>query len=185
MTKVFIAGSIKIKNLAPSFVDRITNVINQDYSVLVGDANGADTSIQNELKENLASSVTVYCSGEEPRNNLGNWEVKRIKSSKNIGTREFFTEKDKQMALDADFGLMIWDAASTGTLNNVFELISMEKYCVVFVNKHKTFINIKSANDINELVSHMSVKARTKAETKIGLTRKIFKLQNSQLSMAV
>jgi len=43
------------------------------------------------------------------------------------------------MADVADYGLMIWDAKSTGTLSNVIELLKRKKKAVVFVNKEKTF----------------------------------------------
>ena len=43
------------------------------------------------------------------------------------------------MAEAADYGLMIWDAKSTGTLSNVIELLSRKKKSLVFVNKEKEF----------------------------------------------
>ena len=33
-----------------------------------------------------------------------------------------YTQKDNQMALDSDFGLMIWDGISKGTKANIDEI---------------------------------------------------------------
>lgn len=181
MATVFIAGSIKIKRLDPRFVDRIRNIVYDKLDVVVGDAMGADTSIQTELSKLVAENVTVYCSGNEPRNNIGGWRVKPIHSSAEPGTRAFFTAKDKAMAADADYGLMLWDAASAGTLSNVLELIRGGKKCVIFVNKKKEFLNIKEPSDLSNLVAHMSSGSRAQAEKKIGLNRKLSEILNPQL----
>ncbi len=129
--------------------------------------------------------MTVYCTSDEPRNNVGDWRVKRIQSSAEPGTRAFFTAKDLQMAKDADYGLMLWDAASTGTLSNVFELLKARKKCVVYVNKNQNFINVKEPSDILNLVAVMSDGAKMQAEKKIGLRSKIFQITNEQLGMSL
>lgn len=184
MTTVFIAGSIKIKHLDPQFVERIENIVNDDLEVVVGDANGADTSIQRELLRLGADKVTVYCTGEVPRNNVGNWKIKRIQSSAEPGSRAFFTAKDIEMASQAEFGLMLWDAASTGTLNNVFELLSRDKITVVFVNREKRFLKIKQRSDVRMLLAVMTEGARNAADRKIGLNNRIAALNNEQIGMA-
>lgn len=183
MTTVFIAGSIKIKRIDPRFIDRIKNIVTDNFAVVVGDASGADTSIQTELTKLAAQNVTVYCSGDEPRNNVGNWKVRPIHSSAEPGTRAYFTAKDKAMAADADFGLMLWDAASAGTLTNVLELFAAGKKCVVFVNKEKTFVNIKEPKDLDSLVALMSSGARAQAEKKIGLGKRLSQLVNPQFGL--
>ncbi len=38
------------------------------------------------------------------------------------------------MARNSDYGLMIWDCKSTGTLSNVIELLRDRKKTVVFAN---------------------------------------------------
>lgn len=183
MTKVFVAGSIKIKHLDPRFVERIQNIVSDEFEIVVGDAKGADTSIQSELLKQMADNVTVYCSGDEPRNNVGGWKVKAVHSTAEPGTRAFFTAKDKAMANDADYGLMLWDSASTGTLTNVLELVRGGKKCVVFVNKNKSFFNVKEPKDLRNLVSVMSSGARNQAEKKIGLSRMLSELINTQFGL--
>lgn len=63
MTTVFIAGSMNIKILDPKVKDRMANIVDSNLSVVVGDADGADTSIQQYLYEHGANNTVVYCSG--------------------------------------------------------------------------------------------------------------------------
>ena len=46
MHKVFISGSMKIKNLDNNVLKRLNNIIDSNYQIIVGDANGVDSSIQ-------------------------------------------------------------------------------------------------------------------------------------------
>lgn len=185
MPTVFIAGSIKIKKLHPYFVDRIVNIVDEKLDVIVGDANGADRSIQIELSRQMAENVTVYYTNLKPRNNIGNWKANRVLSSAKPGTREFFSAKDLVMADVANFGLMIWDTTSTGTLNNVFELLRGGKKCVIFVNKNRKFIDVKEPSDILKLIAVMSDGAQARAEQKMGLRSKIFHLTHEQLGLSL
>lgn len=184
MSTVFIAGSIKIKRLDPLFVERIENVVSEAMNIIVGDANGADTSIQKELLRLGARNVKVYCTGDKSRNNVGSWSEKRVLSSAEPGTRAYFTAKDVEMAASAEFGLMLWDAASTGTLSNVFQLLSRGKKTVVFVNREKRFVNVKERNDVLDLVSVMTDGARRAADRKIALGTKVSALVNEQIGMS-
>jgi len=84
------------------------------------------------------------------------------------------------MAEIADFGLMIWDTKSTGTLSNVIELLSRNKKSVVFVNKEKTFRNVCKVEQLEMLLGCMSDHARKKAEDKIGLSDRIASLKHVQ-----
>lgn len=181
MEKIFISGSMKIKNLHSSFKDRLREAIADGYEFLVGDASGSDTSIQEFLLSCGSPTVTVYCAGPVPRNNVGNWPVNNVYPSAPEGTRSFFTAKDIQMAEDSSSGIMIWDSASTGTLSNVFELTSRGKKSEVFVNKLKRFIPVNGAEDIAALISVMSPGAYQKADQKIGIRKKMDKLNSSQL----
>jgi hypothetical protein len=183
MTTVFISGSMQIKNLDVSVKNRINNILTSKFEIIVGDADGVDSSIQKFLLERKATSVTVYCSGPQPRNNIGSWPVKRIDTKFEQGTRAFFTAKDLRMADDADFGLMIWDTKSTGTLSNVIELLNRKKKSVVFINKVKDFLNICKADDLEKLIGHMSEAAFLKADAKIGLKKRIDSLKYEQISL--
>jgi hypothetical protein len=183
MTTVFVAGSINIKRLHPLFIERLSNIASSNMAVVVGDANGADTSIQKSLLAKNASPVTVYCSGLRPRNNVGNWPVQSVFPEEEAGTRAYFTAKDLEMARVADYGLMLWDAKSTGTLSNVIELLKRSKKCVVFVNKEKVFITVSDIDGLKKLVNVMSETARIKAENKIKLSSKISRISSEQLGL--
>lgn len=181
MTTVFIAGSISISHLHEKVQERISNIVSSDLDVVVGDADGADTSIQECLRSYRASKVTVYCTGEAPRNNIANWPVHHVQSKARAKSRAFFTAKDVEMAKNSDFGLMVWDCKSTGTLSNVIELLKEKKKSVVFVNKHKDFVTVGDQSGLHQLLHFMSEHARAKAEEKIGLSAKIAELNQESL----
>ena len=90
--------------------------------MLIGDANGADRAVQAQFAAWNYPLVTVYFVGVKPRNNEGSWSVCRIDASSKSKDFEFYAAKDRQMAHDADCGLMIWDGESRGTLANVHNL---------------------------------------------------------------
>jgi hypothetical protein len=184
MATVFIAGSMNIKHLDSAFMDRLDHVIGLKLDIVVGDADGVDTSVQEYLVQHSAASVTVFCSGTMPRNNIGGWRVKTVKSAHKAGSRAFFTEKDVEMARSADCGLMLWDAKSTGTLSNVIELLAQKKKSVVFVNKAKVFVIVGEAAQLEHLLAFMSEAARLKAEQKIGLSEKLDALRHDESAFA-
>ena len=183
MTKVFISGSMSIKNLDQNVRKRIDNIIHSGFGVILGDADGVDSSIQEYLLSKKVEDVTVYCSGPQPRNNLGRWKIVSVKSTSPEGTRGFFTAKDIRLASDANYGLMVWDAKSTGTLSNVIELLSQKKKSLVYINKQKLFLNVSFIDDLEKLVTFMSPAALEKAEGKIGLKQKIQSLKFQQSSL--
>ena len=182
-TTVFVAGSMNIKNLDAKVKERIDKIVSQGFEVVVGDADGADSSIQSHLFNLGDAKITVFCSGGRPRNNFGDWPIRAVETSHAEGTRAFFTAKDIKMAEAADYGLMIWDAKSTGTLSNVLELLARKKKSVVFVNKAKLFKNVGDVHQLEELVSYMSEVARRKAEHKIKLTERIEALKHEQVQL--
>ena len=183
MHKVFISGSMKIKNLDANVLGRINNIVDSNYQVIVGDADGVDSSIQKYLKSKQTKSVVVYCSGERPRNNIGQWLTEKIQTNVAPGTRAFFTAKDIRMAEDCDYGLMVWDTESTGTLSNALELLKRKKISLVYINKAKEFLKVKEASDLEKLVSYMSDSAFIKADKKLNLRDKIEFFKNEQISL--
>lgn len=180
MTNVFVSGSIKIKKLDPKVTERLKNIISSNLKVIIGDADGVDSSIQEFLKSNGVRSVIVYCSGDVPRNNIGHWDTKKVGTTYKPGTRQYFTAKDKAMAADCDYGFMIWDASSTGTLSNAIELVEKNKAGLVYINKAKEFIKIKNVQDLETLISFMNAASLKKADEKIGLLKKIESIKSIQ-----
>lgn len=183
MTTVFIAGSMNIKHLDSKVKERINNIVASGFDVVVGDADGADTSIQQYLLSLGNSKTTVYCSGSIPRNNVGQWPVHVVETSHSEGSRAFFTAKDLAMAEIADVGLMIWDTKSTGTLSNVMELLSRKKKSVVFVNKEKSFKTVGTLEQLEGLLDCMSEHAKRKANEKIRLFEKMDSMRYEQSQM--
>lgn len=185
MTTVFIAGSIKIKNLDQLVVERVRKIIDSGYQVVVGDANGADSSIQQLLRDLGGNNTTVFSSSHHPRNNIGGWRVCVVDTEYAPGSRAYFTAKDLKMAEVADYGLMIWDSQSTGTLSNVIELLRQNKFSAVFINKVKKFEVVKTPDQLMKLLSYMSPPALEKAEQKIKLSQKLSQLNNNQIQMTL
>ena len=180
MTKVFISGSIKIKSIDSNVINRLNNIIESQYAILVGDAGGVDSSIQKYLKENHVGNVTVYCTGNKARNNFGNWPTKNIQTTHTKGTRAYFTAKDKEMAKDCDYGFMVWDTRSAGTLSNTLELLRSNKKSLVYINKNEVFITVKDVSNLNNLISTMSDTAIEAIEKKLNLSRNIEQLNYHQ-----
>lgn len=183
MKNIFISGSMQIKNINKLVIERIENIINENFTVLVGDAKGVDSSIQEILVSKKYKKVKVYCAGNYPRNNIGGWGIETIQTEHKPNTRLYFTAKDIKMANNCDFGLMIWDSKSTGTLSNVLELLQQKKTSVVFVNKLKKFFTVSNINEFENLVSIMSDSAFNKADKKIKLQEKILSNKHKQLRL--
>lgn len=183
MFKVFLSGSMRIKNFDKNVIDRLENIINSNYEILVGDADGVDSSMQEFLHLKNYQDVRVYCAGSQPRNNIGSWEVNYIQTLEKPGTRAFFTAKDLEMAKECDYGFMVWDTKSTGTLSNAIELLSEKKYSLVYVNKEKEFIKVKSIDDLEKLLSFMSPTSYEKADKKIRLREKVDSFKHEQSNL--
>lgn len=128
--KVFVSGSISIKNLPQIAKIKLDKIMEQNLTVIVGDANGIDSLVQKYLADKTYSNVNVYHSGNYIRNNIGNWSTVTV-PSQNLTGRALYTLKDKQMARDADFGMMIWDGQSKGTKANISEMSKLGKHFYV------------------------------------------------------
>jgi hypothetical protein len=49
MTKVFIGGSRRLSQLNKDLKGRLDNIVERGFTVIVGDANGADKAVQRYL----------------------------------------------------------------------------------------------------------------------------------------
>lgn len=181
MKVVFISGSMRIKNLHKIVNEKIDNIIKLNFDVIVGDASGVDSSIQSLLNQKEYKNVTVYCSGNEVRNNIGNWPVEKVVTGSKNNMRLFYTAKDIEMAKKCDYGYMVWDSKSTGTLSNVLELLKQGKNSLVFINKLKVSKKICNISDFEELITVMSESAFEKADKKIQLRKKVVDLKQPEM----
>ena len=160
MNTVFIGGSRHVSRLSVQVKERLDNVIEKGHRVIVGDANGADKAVQRHFLEAAYKKVTVFCTGNSPRNNLGKWHTQNVPPPKNAQGFQFYAAKDREMAREADFGLMIWDSKSAGTILNVLRLIRAGKIAVLINVPEKSSTNIKTEANWEEFLSHCSPSLR-------------------------
>jgi probable addiction module antidote protein len=156
MNTVFIGGSRHVSRLSAQVKERLNNVIGSGHHVIVGDANGADKAVQRHLIDASYDKVTVFCSGERYRNNLGRWQTRYVTTAKNMKGFQFYAAKDREMAREADFGLMIWDGKSVGTVLNVLRLIRAGKKAVLIDVPDKQTTTLKTPADWDDFISRCS-----------------------------
>ena len=169
MTTVFISGSRKISRLNQEVRDRLKNVLARQFEVIVGDANGADKAVQKYLLDEHYTHVTVFCSGNTCRNNVGNWEVSKVEVAPNIKGRDFYTKKDKEMAKIADYGFVLWDGKGPGSYGNIMELLKRNKKALVYFSPEKSFLTISKLDDAKSLLSKCDAISRNEITRKINI----------------
>ncbi|RYM10690.1 hypothetical protein [Sphingobium cupriresistens] len=144
---VFISGSLSITSLPAPVIARIEAILERRLPVLIGDARGADRTVQRFLCERNIDAVEVYCSGEGPRNNLGQWPTRNIPSSGPKGTGAYHTPKDKAMASYASCGFVIWDGRSRGSLANIHRLAARRCFILIWFGPEERFVTLRSDSD--------------------------------------
>lgn len=179
MTTVFLSGSRRLNRTNESIQEWIKNIVDQGYRIIVGDANGADKALQKFLAEIHYPQVVVFCSGQNCRNNIGHWETRQITVDTNLKGREFYTQKDKAMAAEADYGFVLWDGKSAGSISNVFELLKRNKKAVVYFSPEKRFFTVSSLNDANMLLEKCDIETFDSIKKKIKLATVSSEVQKS------
>lgn len=165
MNTIFIGGSRQISRLPAEIMDRLKKVMASQHCVLVGDANGADKAVQKFFAEAAYGNVTVFCTGEKFRNNLGRWPTNHVEPPKGAKGFQFYAAKDREMAARADFGLMIWDGKSPGTLLNVFRLAKAGKISVLYNAPEMKSFNI-APSSWDSFLAHCSDDLRRDLEAR-------------------
>ncbi len=150
--KIFVSGPRAVKSLDKCVEERLDNIIKNKFTLLVGDAIGADKLTQQYMYSNQYDNVIVYASRGKARNNIGDWEVKEIKVKRNIKGFDFYAVKDIKMAEDADYGLMIWNGKSKGTLNNIINLTRLNKKVSVYLIPYKRFIVVRTIEETKKIM---------------------------------
>lgn len=127
--KVFISGSKSISALSDELKSLLDSYIATGVEFLIGDCYGVDAAVQMYLDSKGYSNVTIYCSGETPRNNFvtGAKVHSCAKAAKGLTGRAFQYVKDIQMAKDCDQAIMIWDRKSKGTGENIRRIKELKK----------------------------------------------------------
>ena len=180
MTTVFLSGSRRLSCLSDSIRSRLDNMVTSDLSIIVGDANGADKAMQGYLAENSYRNVTVFCAGEHCRNNVGNWPTQNVVVDSKLSGREFYAQKDKEMARLADFGFVLWDGKSSGSIANILELLKFEKKAVVYFGPEKQFCNVNRLEAINALLDKCDAKAFDVISKKLRLAKSLREMQDNK-----
>ena len=67
---------------------------------------------------------------------------------------------DIAMANEADYGFMIWDGKSRGTLNNTINLVAQNKKVLVYLSKQSKMVVIHSFDDLNALIEQCNPATR-------------------------
>jgi len=162
MSRVFVGGSRRISRLNAELRKRLEQIVEKQLAILVGDANGSDKAIQDFFLERNYRNVEVFCTEGHCRNNLGQWPVRAIQPPHHTHDFEYFTAKDAVMAREADFGLMIWDGASAGTLVNVARLVAFRRPVVVYISPQRRFLTLKSRQDLAVLLDSCPTPVRSR-----------------------
>jgi len=152
MTTVFLSGSRKIGRIGEEVRRRMDNMIENRLAIVVGDANGADKAMQSYLAELKYSDVTIYFVGDAPRNNVGRWPARNVRVNAKLSGRDFYAQKDSEMARIADLGFVVWDGKSSGSVQNMLNLLTEGKLVVVYLALEKQFYNFKTLDDLVELL---------------------------------
>lgn len=172
MSSVFFGGSRKISRLNSQLRTRIRNLMTSKHTVLVGDANGIDKAVQSFLAGEGYGNVKVYCMEGTCRNNIGHWPSVSVSAKGKKKDFAYFALKDAEMSRDADFGFMIWDGKSKGTLNNVLNLIQQGKSVLVYFSPRKEFVPVKSKPDVEQLVTRCDAESKEVLEKVIQLSKR-------------
>lgn len=150
--KIFIAGARSVKSLPAPVQQRMMTICQKGFDVLVGDCYGVDTSVQHFYSALGYSKVTVFASNGKARNNIGRWSIRSVPVPPYLHGFDFYKQKDIAMVNEADYGLMIWDGESRGTLNNMINLVSQNKKALVYLVPQDKTVVIRDTESLDQLI---------------------------------
>ena len=168
MSKVFLGGSRHVSTLAPAVRTRLDRIIEKGLPIVLGDANGADKAIQQYLHARRYRNVEVFCSGSVCRNNLGGWDTREVVPAVRSRGFAFFAAKDREMARQARFGLMVWDGRSSGTVLNVLRLLHQGKKVAVYNVSEKQFTDLSAYDQWDDFISRYDDEVRTAIDARMS-----------------
>jgi hypothetical protein len=141
--KVFISGSISINKLPQEVKNSIDRIVKQNFEILVGDAKGIDTLVQNYCLSLNYYNVTIYSISTFSRYKASeNFKIKYIEVPNSIKReRQRQQEKDKAMTLDSEFTFTIWDSKSKGSYTNILRAFDNHKKLKIYLSDKNLFLN--------------------------------------------
>ena len=158
MTAVFIGGSRAVSRLNRRITERLDNIMNRQFTALIGDANGADKAVQRYFASRGYRNVTVHCM-DVCRNNVGDWPISQHTAQPNARRdRLYYAIKDEAMASEATCGFMLWDGRSKGTLANVVNLLNCQKKVLLYVGPKKSFFTLANLDDLYHTLEAVGIR---------------------------
>lgn len=180
MTTVFLSGSRKIARLGADVRGRLENMVQNGLTIVAGDANGADKAMQAYLHELRYPDVTIYFVGAAPRNNVGNWPTRHVVTDAKLQGRDYYAEKDREMAKVADLGFVLWDGKSSGSVQNMISLLAQKKAVVAYYAPEKQFHNLRTENELVDLLAGCDDATLDDIDRKITLPDRLRKANRRQ-----
>lgn len=165
---VFIGGSRAVSKLNAVIRERLDDLIKRGCTIFIGDANGADKAVQQYLAKRDYANVVVFCM-EECRNNIGSWPTRSIEPPTDRRNFRYYAAKDIIMSKEAQCGVMLWDAKSKGTLQNMLNLIGAGKRTLVYFAPTKDFHLLANEQDLQGLLAHCEKRYLDTAARGLGL----------------
>lgn len=141
MSSVFISGSIAVKKIPNEVEISISRIIEENMSILVGDADGMDAMVQDYCKRKNYKNVTVYSIYSSPRYKIPEFNKKHIDAdTESKKERERQKAKDTAMTEDSDYSLVVWDGKSKGSYQNILRAIKNEKKVKVYLQPESRYL---------------------------------------------
>ena len=170
-TTVFIAGSRHLSRLSAEVKARIDTIVEKGFAILVGDANGIDKAVQRYLADRAYPNVTVHCMARNCRNNVGGWPTHESEAPPGARGFDYYATKDQAMVDSANYGLMLWDGESKGTLNSVLKMCELGKPVVVYLATKAAFYSVRSLEDLPPLLAGCDPADLQQLERALGIER--------------
>lgn len=124
--RVFVSGKVSYnEELNEDLKAEVDKIIKANAQILIGDAPGADTRVQEYLAKKGYSKVKVYTTDPKARNNVGKWKVEKIDHHGETEERLVRRQKDIAMTEQSTRGLAIMpedDRPDSATSLNVQRL---------------------------------------------------------------
>ena len=122
--KIMIAGSRGLKH-AQTVEAVVLRIKERGDEILVGDAHGIDATVIKYCKLHNVKLTVHVPSGKTQRNG---YDCNTIRAGKT------YTERDRYMVNQADFGVVIWDGQSPGTRKGFEYMRKLGKQAHVWCN---------------------------------------------------
>lgn len=171
--KVFIGGSRRLSRLNRKVTQTLDRLIERDLTIIIGDAHGADKAVQSYLANKKYRNVIVFCMQNQCRNNLGDWQSRRVETGLRNNGFEFYAVKDLAMAKETDYGFMLWDSKSKGTLNNIVSLLRESKPVMIYFSPTKTLHKLTNLGELSKILEKCDKESIRKFEKALGLSNLI------------